>query len=1270
MPVFREHALAHQLLDGLSGLEIGASAHNPFGLKTRNVAPVEDYEVHAQYQAQTMGVTPAGVDIWASADSIPVPDDSEDFILSSHVVQHLPNLVAAFVEWDRIVRPGGQVFLIVPRPEALPADVARPVTTLEHLIEDYRKGHTLDSHPTEDVPGGRMGRYHVLTADVVVRLVEWMRQERLCDWQLVAREDVDSKVGNGFTLAFRIARKFPRADPGLKLTPELADVLGQARECPTGRVVGLFGTFEVDNYGDRLFPILFEQAMQERLPGLCARLFSPGGGTYGIDGRRVYPVAALEHLADDLDGFVIGGGDIVRFDPAHGGNGGAGAASHVDLIVLPSALGRLRGRPVVWNGPGIPHPLFPEQQEVVEAVAALASLLAVRDEVSRGRLGREAARAAVIPDIGLLLADVFPLPRLAGVMESLRSRLSLPGEYLTVHLSPATARDEDWAEASEELAVLSCRVGLPLVLVPLGPVHGEVERLRDLRDRCPARLRLLAEGLHPLEIAALIGHSAGFLGTSLHGNVTAFAYGAPSVAVNSRSLAKLDRFGELTGRPVLKSWRELRQHRGLPRPGSDEEQRRAAIRRQLEDHLRSVATALDTVPAQQPGTGVLRLLRGLSANRQVADELSGDFGRFEAAARQAWQRVEEQQCRLARQAERLASAESAARESKRDADDLLRLFEQEHDHVGWQLLQLGRQLRNHVCPRGGWRWQAYLAARAPLAWLLGPRTRLRLGRFFDALCRLAKRRGPSWRQRRRMQERIGQFRQRPLISLLVPVYNVEEAWLRAMVQSVRRQVYPHWELCLVNDGSTAPAVRPALDQMAALDCRIRVKHLEKNVGISAASNHCLDMAAGEFCVLLDHDDEIAPDALYEIAAAFDADPTLDLIYSDEDKLSTSGNHYDAALKPGWNPSLLLTCNYVSHLGAYRTSVLREVGGFRSEFDGSQDYDLVLRFTERTQRVAHLPRVLYHWRVIETSTASSPSAKPYAFTAARRAIAEAMRRRGCAADVEMCSPGQYRVRSPLPAGAAVSLVVYWPGRSRAGESALREVLRLTAAERVGEVVLVVSQDTEVGCEEARRLRLLRIEPGLGVGKALNAAAAAVRGEFLVFLDPGARPVKGDWLAALLEPLGVGATVVGARVLGRNGRLVHSGLVVEAGRPPVSSHAFFAAPSINRTFYTETVRNCSAVGGGCLLVRRSAFEAVGGFGEDYRHGCHDIDLCLRLRERGGQVIYTPWAVIQQLAVEEDQSGPSPEDRRLFEQTWWDRLPQCDPFFHHGLKGRSAA
>jgi SAM-dependent methyltransferase len=204
IPIAQESALAHSLLDGLKGLEIGPATHNPFGLNTKNVELPAAHEFYAAEQRRLSGLEPPRVDLWAAADSIPVPDQSEGFILTSHIVEHLPNIVAAFLEWDRIIIDGGYVFMIVPHKWAFAPDATRDLTSFEHFIQDYLQNASLDSHPLDGVPGGRMGHYHTFTPDSVLQVVEWMCRKRLCDWKLVAREDIDTKVGNGFTLVFMV----------------------------------------------------------------------------------------------------------------------------------------------------------------------------------------------------------------------------------------------------------------------------------------------------------------------------------------------------------------------------------------------------------------------------------------------------------------------------------------------------------------------------------------------------------------------------------------------------------------------------------------------------------------------------------------------------------------------------------------------------------------------------------------------------------------------------------------------------------------------------------------------------------------------------------------------------------------------------------------------------------------------------------------------------------------------------------------------------------
>ncbi len=270
---------------------------------------------------------------------------------------------------------------------------------------------------------------------------------------------------------------------------------------------------------------------------------------------------------------------------------------------------------------------------------------------------------------------------------------------------------------------------------------------------------------------------------------------------------------------------------------------------------------------------------------------------------------------------------------------------------------------------------------------------------------------------------------RHLLSVVTPVYDPPREAFEACVRSVLTQDYDHWEWCLADDCSPAPWVWPRLQELAAKDPRIKVTRRDANGGISAATNSALELATGEFVVLLDNDDQLTPDALGAINHELWIDPTIDYLYSDEDKVDDDGNFFDLFEKPDWSPERLLCQNYCSHLSALRRSIVTDVGGFRPEYDGAQDYDMVLRVTERARKVAHVQRVLYHWRAVEGSTATSVDAKPYAVDAGQRAVADALQRRGVPGEVVDIGYGYHRVRRELTSTPKVSIIVPTTGHRR-------------------------------------------------------------------------------------------------------------------------------------------------------------------------------------------------------------------------------------------------
>lgn len=615
--------------------------------------------------------------------------------------------------------------------------------------------------------------------------------------------------------------------------------------------------------------------------------------------------------------------------------------------------------------------------------------------------------------------------------------------------------------------------------------------------------------------------------------------------------------------------------------------------------------------------------------------------------------------------------------------------------IGWKLLERLRRTRDRFIPPGSRRRHAYWAFRRVFQVLLDEGLGAVLSKTAYKVRAALRGQGllvkapweilpldlnvqyRIWLQRHRLTPRaiaqtrgeLATFTYTPLVSLVTPVHDPEETWLRQTVESVRAQVYPHWELCLANDASTEPHVKAILDEYAALDPRIRVIHLVDNEGIAGASNRALDLATGEFVGLLDHDDELSQDALFEVVKRLNEDPTLDLVYSDEDKLAADGARVDPFFKPDWSPDLLLSMNYIAHFIVFRRGLLIGSGGFRPGFDGSQDYDLLLRVTERTDKIAHIPRILYHWRKSPGSAAASPSAKPAAYEAGRSAIADALRRRGSAGSVEHAGAGRYLVRYRLHGTPLVSIIVPTRDRWQLLRQCLRSIEEKTDYPRYEIIVL---DNDSVEPETRRYLEAVATRwpvwpcPGpFNFSTINNVGAAQAKGEYLLFLNNDTQAMRPDWLTAMLEHAQrpeIGA--VGAKLLYPGGGIQHAGVVLGIGG--VAGHAFKHLPPDATSYFdlADIVRDCAAVTGACMMVRRKVFEEVGGFDERFKVAFNDVDLCLRIQRRGYRIIYTPLAVLyHHESATRGRVHPS-EDDALAWRLWGDVIRAGDKYYNPNL------
>lgn len=482
-------------------------------------------------------------------------------------------------------------------------------------------------------------------------------------------------------------------------------------------------------------------------------------------------------------------------------------------------------------------------------------------------------------------------------------------------------------------------------------------------------------------------------------------------------------------------------------------------------------------------------------------------------------------------------------------------------------------------------------------------------------------------------ERIADFRDPPLISVVMPVYNPGAEWLIDAIESVKNQLYPNWELCIADDLSTDPKIRPLLEQYANNDERIKVVFREKNGHVSAASNSALEVATGQWIALLDHDDLLAEHALYCVVDEILKHPSVRMIYSDEDKIDEAGTRCDPYFKCDWNPDLFYSQNMFSHLGVYYKPLVDKVGGFRVGFEGSQDYDLALRCIKQidVSTIRHIPRVLYHWRIHAASTASGVDAKPYAMQAGERALNEHFARQRIAGTIEWNGRG-YRARYQLPPQLPlVSLII----PTRNGLHLIRQCIDSIVAKTTYanyEIIVVDngSDDPEAlayfeSIARDRRIRIQRDERPFNYSALNNVAVGQARGKFVGLINNDIEVIAPEWLSemvALASQPGVGA--VGAKLLYPNDTLQHGGVVLGMGGVAGHSHKHIPQPDYGYFGRTGLISAYSAVTGACLVIRKTIYEEVGGLDEkNLIVAFNDVDFCLRVREAGYRNVWTPYA-----------------------------------------------
>ena len=529
-------------------------------------------------------------------------------------------------------------------------------------------------------------------------------------------------------------------------------------------------------------------------------------------------------------------------------------------------------------------------------------------------------------------------------------------------------------------------------------------------------------------------------------------------------------------------------------------------------------------------------------------------------------------------------------------------------------------------------------------------------------------------------QRKQKFDYSPLISIAVPAYQTPVEFLRQMIESLIVQTYSNWELCIVNASPDNEEMQKVLAEYSAGDSRVRFCNLKENLGIAENTNRAFAMTKGEFVGLLDHDDLLAPNALYEIVKILQDHPQADALYTDEDKVTTElDEHFQPHLKPDFNLDLLRSNNYICHFFVVRKSIVEKAGGFRKEFDGAQDYDFIFRCTENAGEVLHVSEILYHWRTHKASTADNPASKMYAFEAGKRAIEAHLERTGTKGEVSHTQDlGFYRVKYPVQGKPLVSVIIPNKDEKETLQTCL-EMLEKNTGYQNFEIIIVENNSTtdEIfryykELSGNRKIHLLRWGKEFNYSAINNFAVAHAKGEYLLFLNNDVKSINSDWLEEMLgvcQRPEVGG--VGAKLIYPDNTIQHAGCVIGMGG--IAGHMFVDMPA-DRTGYlhkASLLQDMSAVTAACLLMKKEVFEQAGGFTEELAVAFNDVDLCLKVRKNGYLIVYDPYVKLYHMESKTRGAEDSKEKVRRFQTEieymrchWIDILKNGDPCYNKNL------
>lgn len=1136
-----------------------------------------------------------------------------------------------------------------------------------------------------------------------------------------------------------------------------------------------WGTFDVSNYGDLIFPLILDFEIKKRIPEIDITLYSPQGCEFEPEPNRcVKRITRIEEEGFinnilNYKGIVLGGGDIIRFDDSAMvsvyGISQQQAEQERSYRVFIEDLGKLSSLiPVMWNSVGIPFDFDDQQAFLLRKNLEKISYISVRDDLSKKKLidaGLE-KEIYVVPDTAFLVARYYPKSNLADIHRVLIEKNEFPG-YGKVLCFQVTY---DAIRYLKELVIAISKLieiepDIEIVFLPIGLYNNDQLILKKLQEEIPKKTFLVDGNIDTRKVAAVIAYSDYFAGTSLHGNVTAYAYGVPHLFMNFFNLEKIKGNAIImeSEQSVINEFSMLetsllkliKQHKDWDRPLSK-------LIKKIDAHFDNIAEKLqksqnivlpidEAIKYFDDVSKELRVFiveREIKKSQKYIEELNFQAQEIKCQLERSQSQHQQTQVELERSQSHLQQTQIELERSQSDLQQTQMELERSQCTIAaidtskfWQMRKIWFKFRHAVGlldddnPFHVSLWLKFRGAttinlvpdsssshitvlsqlknlwsllRTKGLWYCVNKLRKKTSsklKFDDALLptialpdipetsdinyqKWLNQNYPNQPALQKMGKTAKLLAYKPTISLIMPVFNTPICFLREAIESVLNQVYPYWELCIADDYSTDNSLRQILEDYSSKDSRIKVVFRTENGHISRCSNSAIEIATGEFIALLDHDDLLTPDALYEIAQLLNKHPEADMIYSDEDKIDENGKLRDPFFKPDWCPDSFLSRMYTCHLGTYRRELVNTIGGFRTGYEGSQDYDLVLRLTEKTTQIYHIPKILYHWRIHPQSAASKPDQKPYAVIAAEKALVDALARRGEHGQVTQAESlvGHCIIRYTIKDYKLVSIIIPTRDLGNILDKCLTSIFEKTTYPNY-EVILIDNGSQEENTanviskwqkKEPSRFQCYQLDIPFNYSKINNYAVTHAKGDYLLFLNNDIEVITHDWIDAMVEQAqrpSIGT--VGALLLYPDNTIQHAGVVMGIGGVAGHSHKHYLADSPGYFDQILTVNNYSAVTAACLMCRQEIFKSVGGFEEELTVAFNDIDLCLKIVAKGYRNIYLPHVKLYHYESKSRgyEDTPAKLARFLKEteymQNKWEKFIEYDPCYSINLTSK---